>query len=172
MHLNKFVRCAAFLLPIALWSQTSTNAPVKVDPVLDADIRKLMEVAGLKQLFAQQMSQMSNMMTQLLRSNKSIPPQAIDEFNKRFQKDFTVEAVINMAVPIYAKNFTDSEIKQVIAYQMSPIGRKVSSAMPNVMKEMTEKGQERGSELGRQIMMDLSKEHPEWFKNGGGTTPK
>jgi hypothetical protein len=59
-----------------------------------------------------------------------------------YEKDIHFEDIRPKLIDIYVKHFTEDEIKQLIAFYQSPIGRKMVREMPVVMKEGAEVGQE------------------------------
>ena len=69
---------------------------------------------------------------------------------------------------LYAANFTDGELKQLIAFYETPLGQKLvqsesrmSDAMPAV-----------GAAWAARAMLDIVRKHPEQFRQGGLTVPK
>jgi hypothetical protein len=54
---------------------------------------------------------------------------------KAFRKDFTVEAMTEMIVDIYAKHFTAEEIDEIAAFYDSPFGQKYIALRPVITQE-------------------------------------
>ena len=70
-----------------------------------------------------------------------------------------------LAVRVYARHFTTDEIKQIIAFQTSPLGRKLASETPAIQKELVLGGNQLGASLGYDIGVEIAKEHPEYIKD-------
>ena len=115
----------------------------KEDAVRDAlrkDIEHLLEVSGSSQLGVQIATTISGQILDQLRSKPEIPPRAIDvakevldqEFRKAFSAPDGLTAGI---VRVYAKHFTAEDVKALIAFYDTDIGKKVVTTMPAMTQE-------------------------------------
>jgi uncharacterized protein len=139
-----------------------TQAPI--DPVKGADIRRLLEVAGTKNLMATMMDSMQTSMRPLMVS--SLPAgeyrdKLINLFLQRFRAKANLGQLLDFAIPLYDKHFSDQEIKELISFYDSPLGRKVVTAMPQIMTELQGHGRQWGQNLGRECMQEGLAENPD-----------
>ena len=147
-------------------ASSETSQP-KIDPVKEADIRQLMEVAGTKALMAQMMGTMESSIKPML--SNAFPPgeyreKLIDLFIAKFKSQSNLQQLLDLIVPIYDKYFSDKEIKDLIQYYRTPLGQKTIEVMPKLVAESQEAGRKWGEALGRQSMSDVLAEHPEFKK--------
>lgn len=136
----------------------------KIDPAKEADIRKLLELAGTKALVSQTMDSMSKSIKPLL--TNSLPPgdyreKLVDLFFAKFTAKAEVQHLLDLAVPVYDKNFSHQEIRSLIEFYQTPLGRKAIATLPKVTAEMQELGRKWGEDLGKQCMVEVLSEHPE-----------
>ena len=156
--------------PSAQKSNAGNAAPAtasSIDPAKEADIRRLLEVTGAKALVVQSMADMSKSIKPAL--TNSLPPgdyreKLIDLFFEKFLARASTENLLELAIPSYDKSFTHDEIRGLIKFYETPLGKKAISVMPQLMSEMQEKGRKWGEQLGRQCMEEVIAEHPEFEK--------
>ena len=156
--------------PSAQKSNAGNTAPAtgsSIDPVKEADIRRLLEITGAKALVVQSMADMSKSIKPAL--TNSLPPgdyreKLIDLFFEKFLARANTENLLELAMPSYDKSFTHDEIRGLIKFYETPLGKKAVSVMPQLMSEMQEKGRKWGENLGRQCMQEVIAEHPEFEK--------
>jgi len=146
---------------------SSQTPQPKIDPAKEADIRQLMEVAGTKALMAQMMGTMESSIKPML--SNAFPPgeyreKLIDLFIAKFKSQSNLQQLLDLIVPIYDKYFSDKEIKDLIQYYRTPLGQKTIEVMPKLFAESQEAGRKWGEALGRQSMIDVLAEHPEFKK--------
>ena len=151
---------------VSVFGQSSTPpAPVrKVDPATEADIRQLMDLLGTRDSVARSFSSMeSNMRPLLLRA---LPPGAYRErlvelFFEKFQTKISPQDLLNLAVPLYGQYLTDADIKGLIQFYKTPLGRKWVSVQPKVGESLLPEAHSMGREIGRQTMIEVLEEHPD-----------
>ncbi|MBS1839747.1 MAG: DUF2059 domain-containing protein [Acidobacteria bacterium] len=146
-------------------AQGASSTPAqKVDPAKEADIRKLLDLVGTRVMVMQTVSSMSETMKPLLKN--SLPPgdyreKLVDLFFERFMKKMDPQHLLDLAVPIYDKNFTHQEIKSLIEFYQTPLGQKTVTVLPKLSAELQQEGGKWGEQLGRETMMEILAEHPE-----------
>lgn len=154
---------------LAAFPQEAAAAPAqgKIDPAKEADIRKLLEVTGAKDLALQTMGTMEKNIRPML--SASLPPgdyreQLIDLFFTKFHSKVQTQQIVEMAVPVYDKYFSDDEIKGLTQFYGTPLGHKTLQVLPKLMGELQAQGSEWGQRLGRESMEEVLTEHPELAK--------
>ena len=113
-----------------------------------ADIKRLMEITDVRNLGIQIM----NRIVHTMQKGRSEAPW--DEF----RAEFDINEFIEMAIPIYEKYLTHGEIKQLIAFYESPIGKKLIKVQPQMMMESMAVGEEWGKKLVMKIKKKLHEE--------------
>ena len=145
----------------------ASRAQVKLDQAKLQDIRRLLEQTGAANVAQQNMDQAAKAMRPLLVD--ALPAgeyrnKLVDLFFEKFRSKTDTVELVDLLVPIYAKYYSDDEVKQLIQLYQSPIGKKMLNVLPNVMAESQVAGQKWGEQLGRQCMMEVLAEHPEMQK--------
>ena len=140
---------------------------VKIDPAKEADIRRLLELMDAKTLFKQTLDGMEKSLTPLL--VQALPagpyrPQLIELFFAKMQAKMDVQRLVELSIPVYDKYLSGEEIKGLIQFYSTPVGRKAITVLPKITQEMREEGQKWGGELGRRSMMEVLSEHPDLAK--------
>jgi len=142
-------------------------AQLKVDPAKEADIRRLLDLAGTKALITQTMNAMEKSIKPVLVN--SFPPgeyreKLIDLFLVKFHSKADTQHLLDLAVPIYDKYLSHDEIKGLIQFYGTPLGQKTLNVLPTLLGELQEEGRKWGEEIGRQSMLEVLSEHPELAK--------
>jgi uncharacterized protein len=136
----------------------------KIDPAKETDIRKLLDMMGTKALAVQTMDATMNGIRPMMAS--SLPPgdykeKLIDLFLEKFRAKADPQQVVDMVVPIYDKHLSHEEIKGLIAFYATPLGKKALSVLPAIAAESGEAGQKWGESLGRDSMREVLAAHPD-----------
>jgi hypothetical protein len=140
------------------------NRQPKIDPAKEADIRRLLDVMGSRAAATQMMGDMEKNIRPLLTS--SLPPgdyreRLIDLFFKKFQTKLDPEVMVDLAIPVYDKYLSDTDVKGMIEFYSTPLGKKVVQVIPQLMSESGERGRQWGERIGRESMVEVLQEHPE-----------
>jgi hypothetical protein len=145
----------------------AVNSRASMDPAKEASIRNMFEVLGMAKMMQQVIAGMSNSMKPMLMS--SLPAGAYRErladlFFQKFQSKLRVEQLLDLAVPIYDKNFSVEEVAGLTRFYQTPLGQKALSVLPQAMIEMQTASMKLGEELGRKAMIEVLDEHPDLKK--------
>ena len=112
--------CIVFVLICAVPSQGQTEK--------QSDISKLLNLMGYRELFVQ-------INTEALNQFKPIFPEIPEEFWTKFETERDLDEMILGIIPILAKYFTHDEIKQLMNFYITPIGKKLVSVQGELSKE-------------------------------------
>lgn len=115
------------------------------------DIKRLLELTGAADMGIQALG---SSMQGLRNSNPNIP----EEFFTEFQKQFNAELIVTNIAPIYDKHFTHEEIKELLKFYQTPLGKKTISTMPKIMEESMAMGQELGKQVAEKVVKQLQAE--------------
>ena len=114
-------------------SVASSSHTTESEAAKTADIRKLLQLTGSREMVNQMKS---TLMEQFRQSSPNLPPEMFQEMLAEMKAEDLEESII----PIYLKNFSANDIKHLIAFYESPFGRKVTKVMPVIMQESSEVG--------------------------------
>jgi len=139
----------------------------RIDPAKVANIRILQELRGDKRNAVQVMDTMLNSIRPLM--SKSLPPgeyrdKLIDLFMQRIRTMDLAQQILDAAIPIYDKYLSDDDIKGLIQFYQTPVGKKLTSVTPMMTAELQSVGEKRGQDAGRQAMLQVLAEHPDVAK--------
>ena len=114
------------------------------------------------------MTQVMNQLKAGLRPTmtQALPPgeyraQLVDLFFEKFSSKLSLDALLDLIVPIYDKYLSDDDIKGLIQFYGTPLGQKAISVLPKVMSEAQAQGAILGQKIGRESMAEVLSEHPE-----------
>lgn len=117
------------------------------------DIRKLLEVTGAEQ----QMIQSLNIMTDSFKRNLSdVPPEFWDQFVIEAKKD--MNSLLNDMAELYKKHYNENEVKALIKFYSSDLGKKILAKTPIIQQEAFRMGEEWGRGLARKVQ-EASKDY-------------
>lgn len=86
--------------------------------------------------------------------------QLVNLFFQKFNSKVTPRAWEKLAIPIYEKNFSDSDVKQLIRFYETPFGQKYVTTMPRMLSQIQVKANAWGEKMGQQSMHEVLSEHP------------
>lgn len=140
---------------------TNIAQPVSLDK--EANIRRFMQLTGGETIGRDMGNQIKNLLRPTVES--SLPPgeyrsKLVDLLLERFGARFTSEVVMPTVVSVYAKRFSDEELKELIAFYESPLGKKAASVLSDIDAE-SQKMQEPSEKLLQECMEQVLAEHPD-----------
>lgn len=119
-----------------------------VDPALQSDIVKLMELTGSAKMAEQMGTLISGQMVQVMRQLRpDLPPRAIEIVNEVLTGALAAgvqdpKGLTASLVPLYAKHFTHEDVRALLAFYQTEVGRKTITVMPTLFQEAAQAGQE------------------------------
>lgn len=131
-------------------TQTEKQAEMKSDPAKRADIIKMMKLTGADKMA---MTMIRNMIGVQRQSNPNVPGEFWDKLIENVNSDGLLELSANS----WEKHFTHDEIRGLIKFYQSPLGKKMIAVQPKVMQESMVAGQQWSMSLGRKIAEELQK---------------
>lgn len=156
--MKHFARLALLLALVAA-------GPSRADPLTPekrADIARLISMTGGANIAGQFASVASKQMFGLLKASQpQIPERAISVMEREMTALFTERinapgGLTEMVVPIYDRHFTHEDLRGLIAFYETPVGRKAITVLPLVMQESMQAGQRWGQSLGPEIERRIS----------------
>lgn len=143
-------------LLLALASLPSNAQDTEIAPEKREALVKLMFVTGATQIVDQFSDLFIQQMTQTLQSTRpDIPLRAYTILEEEVQEVVAEEieggTIETLFMPIYAKYFTLEEVRGLLAFYESDIGRKSIEVLPMLTQESVQVGQNWGTSLGPKI---------------------
>jgi uncharacterized protein len=99
-------------------------APV-IDPAKEADIRKLMAITGQGELGP-------SVVEQVMASFKAAYTKVPDATWTELEKQMDPASLTTMLVPQYDSRFSADEVKQLLTFYQSPLGKKLVKTLPEL----------------------------------------
>ncbi|MCL2831780.1 MAG: DUF2059 domain-containing protein [Treponema sp.] len=115
------------------------------------DIIKLLELMDVKSQAGQTLDLMLPSFIQLL-------PDVPAVYWNTLKDKLNLDSFMDIYVPIYDKYFTQDDIKQLIEFYESPIGKKLIEQTPSIINESYAGGQAWGQQIGEEIVNELIKD--------------
>jgi len=148
-------------------AEATSSAPAQIAPEKQALIDRIMEVAGTKAIMMQTMQAMEGNIRPLM--TQALPPgdyrdKLIDLFFAKFHSKADSQKLMEMLVPVYDKYYSTEELKQLLQFYQTPIGKKSLEVMPKVLAESENAGRKWGETLGQDTMLEVLAEHPDLAK--------
>jgi uncharacterized protein len=141
------------LLTFALVLSPVSFASAAGGPDLEKDklVRELIALTGSDQIG---MQVLDAMLQQFQAAFKAVPA----EYWVKLRQGFKAEELVDLVVPIYAKNFSTSELKELIGFYQTPIGKKVIKTLPTIAGESMSAGQAWGQKKAAEILEQLKRD--------------
>ena len=115
------------------------------------DIRRLMELTGSADLADQ-------VMDQIIDSYSQMAPEAGNEFWQHFRAQIETDELIDSLIPVYNRHLSHEDIRGLIEFYSSELGRKITEVMPLVMQESMKAGERLGERWAREAVRMLRQE--------------
>jgi uncharacterized protein len=138
-------------LPVMIAAQTTQISPVSIDPQRRANIIKLMQITGAGDIGAK-------VLDQIICSFRETRPTVPEKFWQDFRDSVNQDSLLELCIPIYDKALTDGEIKGMIRFFESVIGKKFIDILPHVTEQSMMKGEEWGQEISARIVKKLDEQ--------------
>lgn len=150
--LKLFVSSVVLLLvttasnPVLAQSQNRLQNSAKIN-----SIRELISITGARDITQQ-------VLNQSIDSIKTQFPQVPQAFWNEFRAGVSANELINRLIPIYNKYFTDEDIKQLIVFYQTPLGKKLISISPQIASDSLSVGQQYGKEVAQRAIQKLQEQ--------------
>jgi hypothetical protein len=125
-----------------------TEAPSAGQAAKLADIERLMAATGARQLADQMLAQMIQIFRQ---QNPAVPAEAWTEL----QQAFGEEDLMKQLVGVYDKHLTHEDVKGLLQFFESAVGRKLVKVQPQIMQDSMAIGQAWGQRAGERVQQRL-----------------
>ena len=89
------------------------------------------------------------------RAAPQVPNGVWDEMRREIKVEFTDEMIVDTYAPIFARHFTPGDVKALIGFYESAVGRKLTGEMPLIQMEAFMEGIKRGEKIGERLRQKL-----------------
>lgn len=147
MLVRSLIAVAVLLVPQFAPAQTMA-------PEFRADIEQLLSVTGSADIGVQMALLVTDsMLKQMRASNPNVPPRAVEVVQEVLKDEFTKamqgpDGMMFQLVDVYARHLTHDDVKGLLAFYSTPLGRKSIAVMPVLTRE----GMEVGNAWGQRNM--------------------
>lgn len=147
----------------------SNSAPPQVpqapiDPQLKADILRLFDVMHLKEQTTKTSGTMADSIRPMMQAILPITPnreKIADAYTKNILALLDTQEFTDRAVAVYAKYFSDDDIKGLIQFYQTPTGQHFSATIAPFFADLNQIGQQMAMEHLPEIFRQLCKDYPE-----------
>jgi hypothetical protein len=112
------------------------------------DIIRLLDITNAKMQAAQ-------MFDLMLPNLKATAPDAPLTFWTMFRSKLDVNSLVDSLVPIYDRHFLHDDIKELIRFYESSVGKKLLDVTPRITQESYHIGEEFGEKLASDVLNEL-----------------
>jgi len=114
-------------------------------------LQKMFEVSGAEKTFDVVIVQMFDMFKE---QYTEVEKEIWDELEGEITET-SMEDLVQMLVPVYQKYMTQDDLKDLIAFYETPIGKKFSKSTPLITQESMQVGQQWGMKIGENFVKKL-----------------
>lgn len=138
-------------LSISIVTMVVISANAQITDSYKANVKKMLHLAGTEATFGAAIKQMFVMFKQ---QSTNVPEEIWSEFEKEFTQA-SMDDLVNMLVPVYHNHLTEADLKKMIEFYETPVGKKYAEKTPLIMQESMQIGQQWGLKLGQQFQEKL-----------------
>jgi hypothetical protein len=145
---------------------SKADAAHHIDAEKEANIRRLVELSGVKSNMAASVAAMSTMIRASLEKSgmnnekaRAFSDLVLAKMQEKMASRF--DSLLEMLMPVYDKYYTNEDLEGLIAFYGSPLGQKLLKSMPDVLRESQTVGYQWGAKIGEESEREVLAEHPE-----------
>ena len=161
--------------PVEASSNGRSAAAVRIDAGKRADIRSLMDLVGTRDAVRESAARQTQEFRENLVSalpEKQREQQFVNVLVTDYQKKFNTDGVTEQLVAIYDKHFTDDEIKGLLQFYNSPLGRKFAAETPKIAAETAAANRAEGTRTATLIVQQVPGQGSEAATQASLTKPQ
>ena len=126
----------------------------ELTPEKRRDLESMLELTRALDLGKQMGTHAATQMTQMLKQQRpDIPARVLDALPEEIGRVFDehMPQFKEMVVHLYSRHFTAAEVKEMLRFYQSDLGKKTIQVMPQLAREGMELGQRWGQSLGPEL---------------------
>lgn len=141
------------LLAAAPARAQAPSPPDSVDARVAADIRELIELTGAVALGTQFADRMlATLRPMFEQAYPTVPPEVMDELLEETHAELAALDLAALAVPVYARHLSAEDIRGLLDFYRTPLGRRVVEKLPVIVEESVAVGQAMGEAAGQRVI--------------------
>jgi uncharacterized protein len=94
-------------------------------------------------------------MGQMIGSMKKAMPNVPEKFWADFIKEVRTDELVDLIVPVYDRNLTHDDVKELIRFYESPTGKKFVAVLPKITQQSMAVGETWGRDLATRVIQKL-----------------
>lgn len=149
------MRKSLFLMAVSVMMLFAVAAPAGAQNANDKEYRDVLE----KMLtLSGALKTAETIVPQMVSGMKKAAPSVADSYWDSFAAKWKVkfaDRMVDLYVPIYQKYLTIDDLKGMIAFYETPVGKKLSEATPKISQDAMQLGQKIGMEMATELQQEL-----------------
>jgi hypothetical protein len=136
------------------------NATPNPSPAAVAIAKQIVELKGARQLFTPLVRGVVEKVKDQFMQTNFMWAKDLNEVAATLEKDYAprVEELVDLSARIYASHFTEAELKQLLTFYQSPLGRKAIVEEPKALDESMASGGNWGENLSDEVLVRMRDE--------------
>jgi hypothetical protein len=163
MRMHRILLAVVFLCSPSLLPAQAQKP--KIDAAKLADIRRLMQLTRADAIG----EQVAGPLMQSLKPDlNKVPPEKRARVQKMSETMFEkmlaymkAQPISELAIPLYDKYFTAEDIKAMIQFYESPVGRKLSDVQPKMADELIPLAVAHSQQILQRVLSEMEADYPE-----------
>lgn len=139
------------ILAFAFVTLSISASLAQSDTSYKTTLKSMLEISGSQQAFKMAITQM---MTMFKNQNTSVPENIWADLEKEMTST-SLDELVDMLEPVYKKHMAESDLKKVIEFYQTPVGKKFADKTPLIMQESMQVGQQWGMKIGQKFQEKL-----------------
>ena len=134
--------------------------PPQVSPAQLALARQIVEIKGVKAMFAPLVHGVIKKTTDSVMQTNMMWSKDISDISAQMEKDFQPrgQEIVDATARVYASHFTEAELKQILTFYQTPVGQKMLVEEPRALDESMAYAGSWGDNLSIEVMNKLRAE--------------
>jgi hypothetical protein len=157
-------RLLAALVALALFGLArpagAQNPAPNPSPTAILLAKQIVELKGARQLFTPLVRGVVEKVKDQFMQTNFMWAKDLNEVAASMEKEYAprVDELVDMSARIYASHFTEAELKQLLAFYQSPVGRKAIIEEPKALDESMASGGQWGENLSDEVLVKMRDE--------------
>ena len=149
------------LLLISLGGPVAAQSPAPgPSPAAILLAKQIVEIKGARQLFTPLVRGVVEKVKDQFMQTNFMWAKDLNEVAANLEQQYAprVDELIDMSARIYASHFSESELKELLAFYQSPVGRKAVVEEPKALDESVASGGQWGDNLADEVVVKMRDE--------------
>ena len=154
--MHRWIAAGALLLTLGIGTGTATAADAPQGGASAASVRELLAATHATVLLQQVMKQMGQQVGAMVKQH--LPCLSSSAVSSALTTPQATQQLIDLDVPIYQHNFTEQDVRGLLAFYRTPLGQKLLRVQPVIMRESMLAGEQWGRQRVEQRIGQLKSE--------------